>query len=193
MTLTDGQQITLDCSQGETGRVYSGIIAYETTQLELSCIPHLPSEIMVNIADPNTVFVVSQLPVAGVGLARMEFIIANSIKVHPMALLAPEKVTDPAVEKEIAQITAAYSDQPSFFTNTLAQGIGMIAAAFYPKPVVVRLSDFKSNEYRNLLGGSYFEPQEENPMLGLRGASRYINPLYQQAFDHYGAICPHCC
>ena len=122
------------------------------------------------------------LPVAGVGLARIEFIIANNIKVHPMALIHPERVSDKAVLKEIDQLTESYSDKKQFFVQTLAQGIGMIAAAFYPRPVIVRLSDFKTNEYRNLLGGSYFEPEEENPMIGFRGACRYYHERFKEAF-----------
>lgn len=180
--IKNGQEITLDCSQGETGYVYEGIVPFETTRIEVAAIPKISTAIMVNIAQPETVFVASQLPVDGVGLARIEFIISGNIQVHPMALVHPEKIDDSRILQKIDELTAAYPDKKTFFVDSLAQGVGMIAAAFYPKPVVVRFSDFKTNEYRNLLGGSYFEPEEENPMLGFRGASRYVNPRYRDAF-----------
>jgi len=180
--IKDGQTITLDCSRGKTGYVYAGAIPFESTEVRFATIPKLPVDIMVNIADPETAFMVAQLPVAGVGLARLEFIISNEIKIHPMALVHPELVTDQAVVKEIDAITAGYASKKDFFIDRLAQGVGMIVAAFYPKKVIVRLSDFKSNEYRNLVGGIYFEPEEENPMIGLRGASRYYNERYREAF-----------
>ncbi|MDR3551378.1 MAG: phosphoenolpyruvate synthase [Candidatus Babeliales bacterium] len=177
-----GDKVTIDCSQGKTGFVYEGEIPFKKNIIQMSSLPTLPIELMVNIADPDSAFAVALLPTDGVGLARMEFIISNSIKIHPMALVHPEKVTDPAVQKMINDITIGYKDKSQFFIDTLAQGIGMIAAAFYPRPVIVRLSDFKTNEYRNLIGGSFFEPQEENPMLGFRGASRYYNDRYKEGF-----------
>src|SRR5260221_5856265 len=137
---------------------------------------------MVNIADPDSAFQTSLLPVAGVGLARMEFIISNLIKIHPMALIHPERVKDKKIRTKIENLTFSYKNKTNFFVEKLAEGIGMIAAGFYPRPVSVRLSDFKSNEYRNLLGGTFFEPIEENPMIGFRGASRYYNDLYKEAF-----------
>lgn len=180
--LHDGQKITIDCSRGSTGYIYDGHIPFEVKTTELNSIPTLPVKLMVNLADPSSAFTVSALPVAGVGLARLEFIITGNIKVHPMALIHPEKVTDDATRAEIAEITAAYPNGKDFFVDQLACNIGMIGAAFYPRPVIVRFSDFKSNEYHNLIGGSYFEPEEENPMIGFRGASRYYHEQYREAF-----------
>ena len=181
-TLHDEQYITLDCSQGEEGYVYEGQLPFEVTEISLEHVPKLDVEIMVNVAAPDRALTLSFLPVEGVGLARIEFIITNSIKIHPMALLHLDKVTDESVRKKIYEITSAYKDGAQFFVQTLAQGIGMIAAAFYPRPVIVRLSDFKSNEYCNLLGGKDFEPIEANPMLGFRGAFRYDHESYREAF-----------
>ncbi len=181
-TIKNGQEITIDCSRGTVGFIYQGRIPFVVNKTVLETIPKPPVDIMVNIADPASAFHVSFLPTAGVGLARLEFIIANSIKIHPMALVHPERVTKKAEREQINSLTAAYSDKKAFFVEKLAQGIGMIAAGFYPRPVIARLSDFKSNEYRNLIGGTYFEPVEENPMLGFRGASRYYHERYREAF-----------
>jgi pyruvate,water dikinase len=180
--IADGTSITVDCSRGATGYVYEGAFAIETIKTDLKKIPQVSVELMVNIADPDQAFRVSFLPVDGVGLARTEFIISNLIKMHPMAAADPEKITDPDLLRDLHKIGLGYADLKTFFVDTLAQGIGSIAAAFYPRPVIVRFSDFKSNEYRNLLAGKYFEPEEENPMLGLRGASRYYSKLYEPAF-----------
>lgn len=180
--LTSGAPITLDCSKGSQGFIYKGKVAFEVVIVPLTTVPKLSVEIMLNCGDPAQAFAHAQLPVDGVGLARLEFIIGTALKVHPLALLHPERITDAAIAQEIRDIIAPYSDGKAFFVTTLAQSIGMIAAAFYPKPVVVRLSDLKSNEYRDLLGGRYFEPEEENPMLGWRGASRYTHPAYREAF-----------
>lgn len=180
--IKNGQQITLDCARGKIGFVYDGVHEFDKTEMPLAELPQLPVDLMVNIADPEGAFDVAQLPVQGVGLARLEFIISNSIRVHPMALLHPEKVIDSGTADLIEKITRHYANKKDFFVHTLAQGIGMIAAAFYPRPVIVRLSDFKTNEYRNLVGGNYFETQEENPMLGFRGASRYYSDRYKEAF-----------
>jgi len=181
--LHDGQQITIDCSRGSTGYIYAGHIPFEVKTTELKTLPTLPIKLMVNIADPNSAFSVASLPkISGVGLARLEFIISGDIKVHPMALVHPEKITDDSTRKTIDKITAAYRDGKEFFVDQLACNVGMIAAAFYPQPVIVRFSDFKSNEYRNLIGGIYFEPEEENPMIGFRGASRYYHEQYREAF-----------
>ena len=177
-----GQLLTIDCAQGKTGFVYEGVVPFEKTQTSLDQLPKLPIALMVNIADPDAALNLSFLPVDGVGLARLEFIISNTIQVHPMALVHPEKVLDAAVAQKIAQITNGYGDQKEFFVDTLARGVAMIAAGFYPRPVIVRMSDFKSNEYRNLLGGAYFEMVEENPMIGFRGASRYYNERYREGF-----------
>ena len=181
--IKDGQEITLDCSRGTAGFIYDGRIEYVVNKTVLETVPKAPVEVMVNISDPGSAFQVSFLPTAGVGLARIEFIITNSIKIHPMALVHPDRVTDKKVFEKIDVLTSAYPDKKAFFVDRLAQGIGMIAAAFYPRPVIARLSDFKSNEYRNLLGGVYFEPEEENPMLGFRGASRYYHERYKEAFS----------
>jgi pyruvate,water dikinase len=180
--IQEGQAITLDCSRGEVGYVYDGAVGYAQSTIPVDIKPNVPVDIMVNLADPDSSWKASMLPVVGVGLARMEFIITNRIKIHPMALIHPERVTDPKVMDEINRVTASYADRKQFFVEVLARGIGMIAAAFYPRPVMVRLSDFKSNEYRNLIGGQYFEPREENPMIGFRGAYRYNHEMYQEAF-----------
>lgn len=180
--IAHGQTITLDCSGGTIGYVYDRACTFKKTETELADIPSVATDIMINLADPERAFSLAQLPVAGVGLARIEFIINSSIKIHPLALLYPEMVTDKKVFKQIDQLTAGYADKKTFFIDKLAQGIGLIAAAFYPKPVIVRLSDFKSNEYRNLIGGSFFEPHEENPMIGFRGASRYYSDRFKDAF-----------
>lgn len=180
--IADGQEITIDCSRGETGFVYEGKLPFKIVKTKLDTIPPVPVDIMLNIAYPDSAFLASFLPVSGVGLARIEFIISNTIKIHPMALVHPECITDPSIVKKIDTLTIAYQSKKQFFVERLAQGVGMIAAAFYPRPVIVRLSDFKSNEYRNLIGGTYFEPVEENPMLGFRGAFRYYNERYKEAF-----------
>ncbi|MFZ5954619.1 MAG: phosphoenolpyruvate synthase [Candidatus Dependentiae bacterium] len=174
--------ITIDCSQGMVGMVYHGSLPFNKEHVSLKNLPKLNTKLMINLADPDRAFSYSSLPVEGVGLARIEFIINTAIKIHPMALIAPGRVTDKKVHHEIEQLTAAYPDKQDYFVDKLAQGVGMIAAAFYPKPVIVRFSDFKSNEYKNLIGGSFFEPEEENPMIGFRGASRYYHPEYEPAF-----------
>lgn len=179
--IKNGQEITIDCSQGTTGYVYEGAIPFAKKTVELETIPKAPTELMINLADPDRAFALSMLPVAGVGLARIEFIITNTIKIHPLALLYPD-VLDKKTLKKIDELTGGFADKKEFYIQKLAQGIATIAAAFYPKPVIVRLSDFKTNEYRNLIGGSYFEPEEENPMIGFRGAARYYSPQYKDAF-----------
>lgn len=182
--LQEGHVVTIDCSQGKTGLVYEGAVPFVRSELATQDLTtsHAPVKVMVNIADPERALTVAQLPNDGVGLARLEFIINNAIQVHPRTLLHPEKIKDAAIAQKIADLTCAYQDKKQFFVDTLACGVGTIAAAFWPKPVIVRLSDFKTNEYRNLLGGIYFEPVEENPMIGFRGASRYYSPLYKDAF-----------
>lgn len=178
-----GQEVTIDCSKGSTGYVYQGLVPFhQESAPALETVATVPVSLLVNSADPARACMISALPVAGVGLARIEFIVANIIKVHPMALLYPEKVTDKATAHAIAEQTAGWTDKKAYFVDTLAEGVGMIAAAFYPRKVIVRFSDFKTNEYRHLLGGSFFEPVEENPMLGFRGASRYCHPAYREAF-----------
>lgn len=183
-SIKNDQEITLDCSMGGVGYVYDGALPFvqETIRIDENKKKMIPADILLNSANPEQAFVAAQLPNDGVGLARIEFIISNLIKVHPMACVHPERIKDSAVRKEVDAFKGPYETLSQFFINTLAQGIGMIAAAFYPKPVIVRTSDFKSNEYRGLIAGTYFEPTEENPMLGLRGASRYYSEWYQEAF-----------
>lgn len=180
--IVNGQNITLDCSGGTVGLVYDGHIPFTITRVSLDNIGAAPVPIMVNIADPDSAFKTSFLPSAGIGLVRLEFIITNALKIHPMALLYPDIITDPSIREKIEQTTAAYNSPTDFFIEQLACAVGMMAAAFYPRPIIVRFSDFKSNEYYNLLGGSYFEPIEENPMIGFRGASRYYHPRYKEGF-----------
>lgn len=180
--LTDGQVVTVSCAEGETGYVYEGRLPIEVDRVSVKDLRRPQTAIMMNVANPEEAFRLSFLPNDGVGLAREEFIIANSIKAHPLALLNYSKLEDHAVKAEIDRLTVGYPDKAQFFVDKLAQGVGMIAAAFYPKDVIVRLSDFKSNEYANLIGGRRYEPKEENPMLGFRGASRYYDPRYREGF-----------
>jgi pyruvate,water dikinase len=180
--LHTGQEVTIDCSRGSQGFVYAGILASKKTEVISATLPKSPVKLLVNIADPHAAFTIAQLPVEGVGLARIEFIISNVIKIHPMAVAHSDQIPDDLVRERIAKITGAYDTVQQFFIDTLAQNIGMIAAAFYPKKVIVRLSDFKTNEYRNLIGGVFFEPVEENPMIGFRGACRYYHDRYKDAF-----------
>lgn len=177
-----GQSVTVSCASGEEGKVYGGLIPFSVTETQLDELPATKTQIMLNVGNPEAAFSLAALPCDGVGLARLEFIIANQIKIHPLALIKFDQLQDFNVKMAIARQTANYPHKPDFFVEQLAQGIGIIAAAFYPKPVIVRMSDFKSNEYANLLGGQQFEPQEENPMLGWRGASRYYDPQYRAAF-----------
>ena len=185
-TLKTGQEITVSCSEGEEGRVYEGLVPFEVQETQLDNLPRTRTKILMNVGNPEEAFGLSAIPCDGVGLARLEFIIANHIKAHPLALMNFDTLEDPLVKKEIGELTALYDHKPDFFVDKLAHGIGTIAAAFYPNPVVVRMSDFKSNEYANLLGGKQFEPKEENPMIGWRGASRYYDEKYRAA---YGLEC----
>ena len=179
--IKSGQEITIDCSQGEEGKVYEGIIPFEIKKTDISNIAKTKTKILMNVGEPSNAFNLSFIPNDGVGLAREEFIIINSIKVHPNALLN-YKTLKPALKKKIDAVTLGYSDKVQFYIDKLAEGIGIIGAAFYPKPVIVRFSDFKTNEYRSLLGGEAYEPEEENPMIGFRGASRYYDPKFKDAF-----------
>ena len=177
-----GQAVTISCAEGEQGKVYAGLIPFTVEETQLDNLPPTKTQILMNIGNPEEAFSLSALPCDGVGLARLEFIIANHIQVHPLALLKFDELEDDRVKMAIARQTIHYPHKPDFFVDKLSQGIATIAAAFYPRPVVVRMSDFKSNEYANLVGGKQFEPTEENPMLGWRGASRYYDPQYRQAF-----------
>lgn len=181
--LAAGQKVTVDCSQGMTGNVLEGQIPFSVNSVDITKLDRPDVDLMVNLANPGAAFRVAALPVAGVGLARMEFVIANEIQAHPMALLSPGRVSDGETRKQIAALSARHQSGADYFVSRLAEEIATIAAAFYPRPVIVRTSDFKSNEYASLLGGSDFEEPENNPMIGFRGASRYIHPAYQPAFD----------
>lgn len=177
-----GQKITVSCAEGEDGKVYEGILKFDVDKLDLKQMPKTRTKIMMNIGNPEEAFELSFIPNQGVGLARMEFIINEYIKIHPMALLKFDTLKDEAVKRKIEQLTHGYKNKADFFVDRLAHGVAMIAAAFYPHDVIVRMSDFKSNEYAGLIGGAGFEPKEENPMIGWRGASRYYRPGYSPAF-----------
>ncbi len=179
--LKNGQKITVSCAGGEVGTVYEGLLKYDIEETDLSHLGMPKTRIMMNLGNPDQAFSLSSLPVAGIGLARMEFIINEYIKAHPMALKHPEKV-DELTRIQINAISHAHESPEEFFIKTLSEGVATIAASVYPKPCVVRMSDFKSNEYAALLGGKFFEPQEDNPMIGFRGASRYAHPNYQEGF-----------
>lgn len=180
--LKDGQDITVDCSSGSEGKVYEGLIDFKINEVNLSNLPKTKTHITMNIATPDTAFEKSFIPNDGVGLAREEFVISSYIKVHPLALLHFDELKDEKVKKEIEEMTAWYKNKADFFIDKLAEWVSMIAAAVYPKRVILRLSDFKSNEYANLLWGKDFEPKEDNPMIGWRGASRYYSEQYKEAF-----------
>ncbi len=177
-----GETVTVSCAEGDVGRVYRGAVDFEIQTTDLSALPRPRIKIMINLGNPELAFSTSFLPSDGVGLARMEFIINEYIKVHPMALLHPERIDDEDVRVQIARLTRGHAKPRDYFIQRLSEGVGTIAAAFYPRPVVVRMSDFKSNEYASLLGGRWFEPEEANPMLGFRGASRYAHPAYEEGF-----------
>ena len=181
--LQDGDEVTVSCAEGEVGYIYEGICEFETQAIDKNALMERPkTKVMVNLANPEEAFHVAAIPNDGVGLARMEFIINHHVKVHPMALVKFEQLQDLKTKYEIEQLTEGYTKKTDYFVDKLSQGIGMIAAAFNPKDVIVRMSDFKTNEYANLIGGSPFEPAEENPMIGFRGASRYYNKRYREGF-----------
>jgi pyruvate,water dikinase len=182
-TIRSGQPITISCAEGSEGHVYDGRLRFDEHELDLEHMPVVRTQIMMNLASPDAAFRWWRLPARGIGLARMEFIISNAIKVHPMALLHVDRVQDPAARAEIERLTRGYPDKAEYFVERLARGIAMLGAAGYPHDVIVRMSDFKSNEYANLIGGQAFELHEANPMLGLRGASRYTSERYREAFD----------
>ena len=179
--LRDGQEVTLSCAEGEEGTVYEGTLAFDRQEVDVAALPVTRTELMVNIANPATAFQWWRLPAKGVGLARMEFIISALIKIHPMALVQPERVAEEDRAK-IEELTRGYDDPSDYFVDRLARGIARLAAPYHPHAAIVRLSDFKTNEYAHLIGGSAFEPAEENPMLGFRGASRYYDPRYREGF-----------
>ncbi|MDJ0843350.1 phosphoenolpyruvate synthase [Crocosphaera sp.] len=176
------QEVTVCCAEGDEGRVYEGLLPFEIEETPLDNLPTTRTQILMNVGNPEKAFSLANIPAQGVGLARLEFIIANHIKAHPLALMKFEQLEDEVVKEQIAELTKRYDNKPQFFVDKLAHGVATIAASFYPKPVIVRMSDFKSNEYANLLGGQAFEPKEDNPMIGWRGASRYYDPMYRDAF-----------
>jgi len=180
--LETGQAVTVSCADGDAGQIFEGTLAFDVAEQDLSSLPAIDTRVMINVASPPVAMKWWRLPVEGVGLARMEYIINNVIEVHPLALTRFDQVTDPAARAAIEQKTAAYENKPDYFVETLARGIATIAAAQYPHPVIVRMSDFKTNEYANLIGGQAFEPHEENPMLGWRGAARYYSDDYADGF-----------
>jgi pyruvate, water dikinase len=180
--LFNGEEFTVSCAEGDVGKVYEGIVPFKLKKTKLDNLPQTKTPIMLNVASPDLAFKFAQIPNAGVGLVREEFIINNYIQVHPLALLKHKELEDDELTEKIRVLTRGFKDEETFFIKRLSYGVAKIAAAFYPKQAIVRLSDFKSNEYYNLLGGSYFEPTEENPMIGWRGASRYYSDQYEYAF-----------
>ena len=180
--LSDGEKVTISCAEGDVGRIYQGEIPFEVNTVALDQVPQTATKMMINLGSPEQAFRLSALPCDGVGLARMEFIVNEHIKVHPMALACPDRVDDEEARTAMASLTANNANGAEYFIEKLSEGIGTIAAAFYPRPVIVRTSDFKTNEYARLIGGSAFEPHEENPMLGFRGASRYAHKAYADGF-----------
>ena len=181
--LKDGDEVTVCCAEGDTGKVYQGLLDFDCSSIDIKALTKRPAtKIMLNLANPDKAFSLSSLPNDGVGLARLEFIINHAIKIHPMALLQYDQLTDPIAKDQIAKLTAGYGKKSDYFVEKLAEGVGMIGAAFYPNDVIVRMSDFKTNEYAHLIGGSGFEPEEANPMIGFRGASRYYSEAYKQGF-----------
>jgi pyruvate,water dikinase len=179
--LKTGTLVTVSCAEGDTGHIYDGLLETEVTEVERGTMPEIKTKIMMNVGNPQLAFDFCQLPNAGVGLARLEFIINNNIGVHPKAILDYPNV-DADLKKAVESVARGHASPRAFYVDKVAEGVATIAAAFWPKPVIVRLSDFKSNEYRKLIGGSRYEPEEENPMLGFRGAARYISAEFGEAF-----------
>ncbi|MEB3173118.1 MAG: phosphoenolpyruvate synthase [Cyanobacteriota bacterium] len=180
--IADGETITISCAEGDVGHVYRGALPFRLEEQRLDVLPATRTQVLLNIGNPEEAFALSAYPCDGVGLARLEFIIANQLRVHPLALLQPQRLSDGGVRAAVEALTAGYDTPADYYIDGLAQGVARITAAFWPRPVIVRFSDFKSNEYAGLLGGSVFEPNEDNPMLGWRGASRYYAPAFRQAF-----------
>ncbi len=180
--LETGRVVTVSCAEGDAGKVYDGALPFAREEIDPAALPEPRVPVMLNVGNPESAFAVGQLPSAGVGLARIEFVVSSWIGVHPLALAHPERVTDPAARAEIAARTDGYASPAEFFVERLAAGVALIGAAFYPRPVIVRFSDFKTNEYAGLVGGAGFEPAEANPMIGFRGASRYYDERYREGF-----------
>lgn len=181
--IKDGQEVTVSCAEGNTGKVYKGSLEWDEEEIDFSKYEEPNTEVMLILADPDLAYTYSNYPVKGVGLMRLEFVINNTIQIHPLALRYFDKLKDKEAKKRIKELTASYEEKHLFFVEKLAEGVATIAAAFYPREVIVRMSDFKSNEYANLIGGREFEPKEENPMLGFRGASRYYSEEYKDGFE----------
>ena len=179
--LQEGQEVTVSCAEGDTGYVYEGLLDFEIEESEQQSMPEIDVKIMMNVGTPDQAFAFSRLPNAGVGLARLEFIINNQIGIHPKALLEFDRL-DEALRNKISEAIAAYQTPRDFFVRRVVEGVATIAAAFAPNPVIVRMSDFKSNEYASLLGGDRYEPHEENPMIGYRGAARYLSADFTDCF-----------
>ncbi len=180
--LSEGQQVTVSCAEGDTGFIYDGNLTFDVSETQLDNLPELPFKLTMNVGNPERAFGFSQLPHHGIGLARLEFIISNTIGIHPKALLNHDAMPE-EVQQQIAERCAGYADPLSFYVDKITEGVATLAAAFAPHPVIVRLSDFKSNEYRNMVGGALFEPEEENPMIGFRGASRYLSSSFSDCFE----------
>ncbi len=176
------QEVTVSCAEGDQGFIYEGAAKFEVEEIDLAGVPATRTKVMLNLGNPGAAFRWWRIPADGVGLARMEFVVSNHIRVHPMALVNFDSLTDADAKREIAELTAGYGERTEYFVDRLSRGLSRIAAPFYPKPVIVRMSDFKTNEYAGLLGGAEFEPKEENPMIGFRGASRYYSPHYRAGF-----------
>jgi len=180
--LHDEQEITVSCAEGDQGFVYEGTARITEDMLDPAAVPETRTEVMLNLANPAAAFRWWRLPADGVGLARMEFVINNHVRIHPMALIHFDTLQDAEAKAQITALTAGHDDKAGYFVDRLSRGLARIAAALYPKPVIIRMSDFKTNEYAELIGGAGFEPPEENPMLGFRGASRYTSPRYRAGF-----------
>jgi pyruvate,water dikinase len=180
--LSSGLDVTVSCAEGDDGVVYDDTATFESERVDISRIPETSTQVMLNLANPAAAFRWWRLPADGVGLARMEFVISNHIRIHPMALVRYETLKDEVARQAISEITAGYADKTEYFVDHLSRGLSRIAAALYPKPVIIRMSDFKTNEYAGLIGGGEFEPKEENPMIGFRGAARYYSPQYREGF-----------
>jgi pyruvate, water dikinase len=181
-TLIDGQEVTVSCAEGDDGKVYGGRVPFEREVIDPATLPTPSVPLMLNLANPERAFHLAQLPTDGVGLLRIEFVVSNWIGIHPMALVHPERIGDPVALAQLREKVAGFRPATEFFVSRLASGVAQIAAAFYPRPVIVRFSDFKTNEYAGLLGGAAFEPCEQNPMIGFRGASRYYDDRYRAGF-----------
>jgi pyruvate,water dikinase len=179
--LADGREVTVSCAEGDTGYVYAGLLDFAVEETDMQAMPEIPVGIMMNVGTPDQAFAFSRLPNQGVGLARLEFIINRQIGIHPKALLDRDELTG-SVRETVDAAVAPYASPRDYFVQRVAEGVATIAAAFAPKPVIVRMSDFKSNEYANLVGGDLYEPHEENPMIGYRGASRYLSPDFEECF-----------